>query len=251
MGKDLPRVVVDPNIHALLRCSALRARFLLECVRDLDAGLRERGSRLYVVSGDPVEVLPALWEKWGVTHVTHEADKTGEPYATERDAAVRGAARGAGVTVEEFQSETLRPLGDVPGGYVANVGGVASNVPGTMSAFQKLLGRIKRGSIPLPLDTPRKGDFPPSEDDDSDEYLPLEHPWEIPWPRGYGKDEIGPVWDRKDCTDETLRPIAVGGESRALERLRKTVTARPDWSVPCVPCDATRAATVVPNTKSN
>ena len=57
---------------------------------------------------------------------------------------MRWAARGAGVAIKEFCFETLQPLGDVPGGYVANVGGVASNVPGTMSAFQKLLGRIER-----------------------------------------------------------------------------------------------------------
>lgn len=137
----------------------------------------------------------------------------------------------------EFATETLLPLGDVPGGYVANVGGMASNVPGTMAAFQKLLGRIDRGNIPLPLDAPREEDFPSRQSESGDgsesyddKYLPLENPWEIPWPRGYERDEIGPVWTRKDCMDPSLTPIAKGGETLALQRLQKAVTARPDWT---------------------
>ena len=132
--------------------------------------------------------------------MTNEADETGEPYAVERDAAVRKVAEQAGVRIAEFASETLRPLGNVTGGYVANVGGNPSNVPGTMSAFQTLLKSIERGSIPLPLDAPKE--FPPQSDTNDDgNYLPLRHPWEIPWPRGLSKEEIGPVWARKDCAN--------------------------------------------------
>ena len=229
-GRIYPVYVVDPNCYQLMKCSANRARFLLECVRDLDGSLRERGSRLYVAVGDPVEVLPGLWDEWGVTHVTHEADETGEPYAAGRDEAVRRAALEAGVEVMDFRSETLRPLGNVPGGYVANVGGVASNAPSTMSSFQQLLSRIDRGNIPSPLDAPNEIDFPRGCDADYDgKYLPLENPWDIPWPRGFDKNEIGPVWNREDCLDASLSPIAKGGETIALRRLQLTVTARPDW----------------------
>ena len=63
----------------------MRANFLLECLRDLDNSLKERGSRLYVTSGDPTKVLPQLWNQWYITHMTHEADETGEPYAQNRD----------------------------------------------------------------------------------------------------------------------------------------------------------------------
>jgi hypothetical protein len=88
---------------------------------------------------------------------------------------------------------------------------MANNVPGTMSTFQKLLARIDRGVIPLPLEAPT--DFPRwSNTSEDDKYLPLQHAWEIPWPRGFEKDEIGPVWTRKDCMDSLLSPIAKGGE---------------------------------------
>merc|ERR1711957_134365 len=96
-------------------------------------------------------------------------------------------------------------------------------------AFQKLLARIDRGRIPLPVDAPT--DFPPQSDTNEDsKYLPLQHPWEMPWPRGFEKEDIGPVWTRKDCMDSTLSPIAKGGESLALQRLHKCVSARPDWT---------------------
>ena len=228
-GKLYPVYIVDGNCYELLKCSVNRARFLLECVQDLDDSLRARGSRLYVASGDPVTVLPKLWSEWKVTHMTHEADETGEPYATARDKAVREAAESAGVKVKEFYSETLLPLGDVPGGYVKNCGGNAAGVPGTMSSFQGLLGRINRGNVPLPVDAPPRDDFPNMTDNYEDKYMPLVHPCQIEWPRGLGKDEIGPVWNRADCDDKTLSPIARGGETLALARLEESVTKRPDW----------------------
>ena len=121
-GQIYPVYIIDPNSHQLLKCSVMRANFLLECVKDLDTSLKQCGSRLYVATGDPVEVLPKLWEEWGVTHMTHEADETGEPYAADRDENIQKAVEGAGVEIMDFQSETLRPLGNVPGGYIANVG---------------------------------------------------------------------------------------------------------------------------------
>ncbi len=231
VGEIYPVYVVDPNSYQLLKCSVMRARFLLECIKDLDDSLRQRGSRLYVVSGDPVEELPKLWKEFDIKYMTHEADETGEPYALKRDLDVNIAAKEAGVSVIDFASETLRPLGNREGGYVANVGGLPSNIPTTMSAFQKLLARIERGSIPLPLDAPIVDDFPKQTTIDSldTKYRPLEHPCDIPWPRGYNKNEIGPVWDRKSA-DGVTNPIVKGGESLALAQLQKTVTARPDWS---------------------
>lgn len=227
-GKLYPVYIMDGNCYQLLKCSVNRARFLLECIQDLDKSLRERGSRLYVASGDPVEVLPKLWEEWGVTHLTHDADETGEPYATARDERVRDAAKSAGVEMQQFYSETLLPLGDVPGGYVKNCGGSAAGVPATMSAFQSLLGRINGGNIPAPLDAPRKEEFPEMTDDCAKKYLPLTHPCDIEWPRGLSRKEIGPVWNRADA-NKASTPIVKGGETLALQQLRNTVTNRPEW----------------------
>ena len=44
------------------------------------------------------------------------------------------------------------------------------------------------------------------------------------------RDEIGPVWNKKDCMDKTLQPVVKGGETLALQQLQKTVSARPDWT---------------------
>ena len=55
-GQVYPVFIVDPNSYQLMKCSVNRAMFLLECVRDLDDSLKERGSRLYVITGNPVDV---------------------------------------------------------------------------------------------------------------------------------------------------------------------------------------------------
>ena len=228
-GKIYPVYIVDGNCYQLLKCSVNRAKFLLECVKDLDNSLRACGSRLYVMSGDPVKVLPKLWDEWGVTHLTHEADETGEPYATVRDEGVRAAAEKAGVEIQQFYSETLLPLGDVPGGYVRNCGGNAAGAPGTMTSFQGLLSRINGGRIAQPLDAPKKEDFPKMIDEYKDKYLPLTHPCDIEWPRGLNKNEIGPIWNRADCDDNSLSPIVKGGETMALAKLEQSITQCPDW----------------------
>ena len=73
----------------------------------------------------------------------------------------------------------------------------------------------------MPLDAPKVCDFPKySTSEDEGKYLVLEHAWDIPWPRGMKKEDSGPVWDRRDCNDVSLSPIARGGETLALERLR-------------------------------
>ena len=227
-GSIFPVYIVDPNSYQLLKCSVNRARFLLECCEDLDESLKRCGSRLYVATGDPVEVLPEMWKKFGVTIMTHESDETGEPYALQRDTAVAAAAKNAGVEVIDFTSETLRPLGNREGGYVANCGGDASSVPATMTSFQKLISRIDNGKISEPLDAPEKQDFPIQADEYSDEYLTLKHPCDIPWPRGQNRSQIGPIWNRADANKVTSH-IANGGESYSLDRLQKTITARPNW----------------------
>eukprot|EP01138_Halocafeteria_seosinensis_P001920 gb/GECG01001966.1/.p1 GENE.gb/GECG01001966.1/~~gb/GECG01001966.1/.p1 ORF type:complete len:116 (+),score=8.74 gb/GECG01001966.1/:1-348(+) len=58
-------------------------RFLLQSLQDLDDSLRQRGSRLFVPQGKPLEVLPSLCQEWGITDVFFEKDT--EPYALRRD----------------------------------------------------------------------------------------------------------------------------------------------------------------------
>lgn len=239
-GEVFPVYILDADCYQLLHCNALRANFLVECLADLNKSLRERGSRLYVASGDPVEVLPELWTKFGITHMTHEGDETGEPYAKERDAKVRTLAKEKGVDVRVFNSETLFPLGS---GYVSKVGNNVEKVPGTMSAFQALFGKM--GQVPDDKPAPEADAFPSDQDHSKydGEMLPPKSPMDLPWPRSVPKKEATPLWGPEDC--KNLTPIVRGGESEALTVLRQT-TKRPafvaSFEKPKTSCTSTSGA---------
>jgi len=220
-GKVFPVYVMDGDCYQIRRSSALRANFLVECLLDLDASLRACGSRLYVMSGDPVDVLPSLFDEFGVTHLTYEADETGEPYAVKRDEQVIAAANEAGIEIDSFCSETLHPLAE---GYVAKVGGSAERVPRTMSAFQGLLSRM--GNIAKPMKSPTSRDFPKQDHSSYEgEMLPPSKSTDLPWPR-CPKEEVTPVWGPDDC--KKLKPAARGGESKGLSQLKEGMK-RPAW----------------------
>ncbi|MFC5696072.1 DASH family cryptochrome [Pseudomonas sp. GCM10022186] len=117
----LPLYVFDP---ALLRPSPLgprrlgvhRARFLLESLAALDAGLRQHGSRLLVVKGDAEQVIPAL-----VEHLDLDEVFTLEEMAPYERLEIRRVRQALGVPLAELQGNNLlredelpRPLNDLP-----------------------------------------------------------------------------------------------------------------------------------------
>ena len=63
-----------------------RTRFMLGCLDELAAGLRERGGGLLVISGRPEHALPALARACGADTVLATADAS--PFAIRRDAEV-------------------------------------------------------------------------------------------------------------------------------------------------------------------
>lgn len=103
--KFYPVYVLDGNSYQLLRCTPLRANFLIECLQDLDQNLRNLGSRLYVLNGDPVDVLPKMWKEWDISHLSFEEDESGEPYALQRDETIVQKAQDAQINVTGFCSE--------------------------------------------------------------------------------------------------------------------------------------------------
>jgi len=214
--KMYPVFIIDGDSYQLKHCTALRANFMVECLQDLDQNLRKLGSRLYVGSGDPTEVLPKLWKEWGVTHLTFEEDETGEPYAKQRDEQVLEQAKECGIEIKGFASETIHPLKK----YAENAGG---SVPNTMGSFQALFGKM--GNVPKPMGPPKK--FPPADGVDSKTMLPPKRPTDLPWPRNIPREEVRPLWGAKDC--ENLTPIVRGGEALALKQLKKTVEDRPNY----------------------
>ncbi|MGD1993808.1 MAG: deoxyribodipyrimidine photo-lyase [Anaerolineae bacterium] len=79
----VPVFVLDPTILDRPTTGSVRVAFLLEGLRHLDAALRERGSRLVVRRGDPVDELAAVVEATGARAILAEVDFT--PHARARD----------------------------------------------------------------------------------------------------------------------------------------------------------------------
>ncbi|XP_031553704.1 cryptochrome-1-like isoform X2 [Actinia tenebrosa] len=80
-------------------------RFLLQSLEELDNSLRKLKSRLFVVRGQPADVLPKLFLEWNITKLTFGEDT--DPFGKERDSAIQMLAREAGIDVIVRQSNTL------------------------------------------------------------------------------------------------------------------------------------------------
>jgi len=76
--------------------SASRTAFMLGCLRELDAALRERGARLMVREGRPETEIPKLAGEIGAGHVHWTADVS--PWSRQRDQKVIAALEKQGVT---------------------------------------------------------------------------------------------------------------------------------------------------------
>jgi cryptochrome len=80
-------------------------RFKLQCLNDLDNKLRNFGSRLFVVKGSPLRVLPTLFEKWKISRLTFNTDC--DLYSKEKEEVVFSLASIANVEVVTQTSHTL------------------------------------------------------------------------------------------------------------------------------------------------
>jgi len=91
----VPVFVLDPVLLRGRFASAPRTAFMLDCLRELNAALHERGSGLVVRHGAAERELPRLAQAIGADAVYWASDAT--PYALARDRRVREALRRAGV----------------------------------------------------------------------------------------------------------------------------------------------------------
>ena len=105
----LPVFVFDPLLLTGRFASGPRTAFLLDCLRELDGALRERGAGLVVRHGAPERELPILAEAAGASAVYWASDAT--PYALARDRRVRAALRQADIAAVPG-----------PGNFVADIG---------------------------------------------------------------------------------------------------------------------------------
>ena len=86
----VPAFILDPTLLGADDLSDKRLAFLLAGLRDLDATLRERGSRLILRRGDPADELARLVGELGAAGVYAEEDPW--PYARQREARVAAQA---------------------------------------------------------------------------------------------------------------------------------------------------------------
>lgn len=100
--------VLDPYFLAAERARQMpyRSQFFLDSVRELERAVRERGSRLLLVSGKSHEVLPSVAREWRVDRVV--AQRWCAPVGRERD---RRVAAALSVPLELFDGETLHRPG--------------------------------------------------------------------------------------------------------------------------------------------
>ena len=99
--------VLDPGLLTAPHLAPARLWFLCESLRELAERWREAGSRLLLLQGDPVEVLPRLAAAIGAEVVAWNRDV--EPYGRERDRRVAAALQGQGQRVLVDWDQVLVP----------------------------------------------------------------------------------------------------------------------------------------------
>ncbi len=138
-GEVIPLFVLDPYFFAPARARELphRMQFLLDSLSALEAALAERRSRLLVVAGKSVEVVPSLARAWNADRVV--AQRWVEPFARDRDRRIREVL---GEKFELYEGETLLPPGTLRRG--------AGKPYSVFSQFARLFRETARIGKPLP-----------------------------------------------------------------------------------------------------
>ena len=196
-----PVFCLDPWFVASGKVGVNRMRFLLESLRDLDEGLRGLGSQLFVLEGNPKDVLPKAFREWGVGRLAYETDI--EPYAKARDTEINSLASSMGVEVLTRSGHTLCDVGSL----LKRAGAQPTT---TYSSFLKHFDAEIRERPIIAL--PRPSRLPPP-------------PGDAPGARGVpALRELGGIY--ADAPETSDRVLCAGGESAALERMRQHVERR-------------------------
>ena len=109
-GDVIPIFVLDPYFFDPDRAQELphRMQFLLHSLAELETNIAKLGSRLLVVPGRSVEVVPRLFREWNADLVV--AHRWTEPFGRERDRRVHEATGGK---LRLYEGETLLPPGSL------------------------------------------------------------------------------------------------------------------------------------------
>ncbi|XP_063606358.1 cryptochrome-1-like [Penaeus indicus] len=186
--------ILDPWFAGSSNVGINKWRFLLQCLEDLDSSLRKLNSRLFVIRGQPADVLPQLFREWGTTCLTFEKDP--EPFGKARDANIVAIAREMGVNVVMKTSHTLYK----PEKIIEKNGG---KPPLTYKSFQNIL--MNMDLPPLPQGTITSEEVEDKQTPISDDH---DEKYGVP-----SLEELG--FD----TEQLQQTVWKGGESEALTRL--------------------------------
>ncbi|KAJ8412098.1 hypothetical protein AAFF_G00143650 [Aldrovandia affinis] len=195
-------------LEGSMRIGALRWRFILQSLQDLQSGLAALGSRLYVLQGRHEDVLRQLVRQWDITQLTFDVEV--EPFYTQLDDSMRALGQELGVLVRSCVAHTLY---DVRRIIKANGG----EPPLTYKKFLHVLSIL--GEPDQPAREITTEDFhnckTPMEDEVKEQYL-------VP-----SLEDLGIEVDL-----EVLWP---GGESEGLKRLEKHIQSQ-GWVGNSKPC---------------
>ncbi|KAI1890741.1 hypothetical protein AGOR_G00156750 [Albula goreensis] len=190
-------------LEGSMATGALRWRFLLQSLQDLQSSLAARGSLLYVLQGSHEAVLRQLIQQWSITQLTFDTEV--EPFYTQLDDRLCALCKELGVVVHSCVAHTLY---DVKRIIKANDG----EPPLTYKKFLHVLSILGEPDTPArditlqdfqkcktPVEDGREGQYQvPSLED-----LGIEVDVEVLWP---------------------------GGESHGLKRLEKHIESQ-GWVV--------------------
>ncbi|XP_051764190.1 cryptochrome circadian regulator 4 [Ctenopharyngodon idella] len=179
-------------LEGAMRVGALRWRFILQSLEDLDGRLRALGSRLYVLRGSTPVVLRDLVTRWGVTQISYDTEV--EPYYARMEQEIQALAEERGLQTHTCVSHTLY---DVERIIQANGG----SPPLTYKKFLHVL------SV---LGEPEK----PARDVSAEDFLRC--PTLTDHEQAYGVPSLADLG--LEVQSEALWP---GGETHALQRLHK------------------------------
>jgi len=100
-GDVVPLFVLDDDLLKGKHVAPARVQFMLDCLRELDASLREWGSQLIVRRGTPEQEVVKLAQEAGADAVYFNRDYT--PAARARDQRVTEALQSNSISVESFR----------------------------------------------------------------------------------------------------------------------------------------------------
>ncbi|MEN9933825.1 MAG: hypothetical protein RLZZ387_404 [Chloroflexota bacterium] len=110
-GHVVPLFILDDVVLRAPRTGAARTAFMLDSLAALDRALHERGSRLVLRRGPPLDVLRDVAEESGARGVCWNRDYT--PFARERDARAEALLRARGLDVRTFADAVIIEPGEV------------------------------------------------------------------------------------------------------------------------------------------